>query len=196
MRLFNQFLRRNVSQRAVQRLVDACKRVKQNIVRDHEAALRSLGLLNRENPFKMFKPFNHCAPFKTLKARRRFQMFQPKLKRPSRSIAARSPEQGRRVQIVATHESVPVVPGVPWHRCERNDFFVSSFKIGRWASTEPSPFPQAGEGKKRLGQIRCSLHRKTLSPFRYQRLSVRAISLSMGARKLMNHFAMKESKRH
>jgi hypothetical protein len=34
MRLFNQFLRRNVAQRAVQRLVDACKRVKQDIVRE------------------------------------------------------------------------------------------------------------------------------------------------------------------
>ena len=45
MRLFNQFLLRNVAQRAVQRLVDACKRVKQDIVRDHEGALRNLRLL-------------------------------------------------------------------------------------------------------------------------------------------------------
>src|ERR1700754_1008015 len=40
MRLFNQFLRRSVAQRAVQRLVDACKRVKQDIVRDHEGVLQ------------------------------------------------------------------------------------------------------------------------------------------------------------
>src|ERR1044071_7113777 len=40
MRLFSQFLRRNVAQRAVQRLLDACKRVTQDIVRDHEGLLR------------------------------------------------------------------------------------------------------------------------------------------------------------
>ncbi len=45
MRLFNQFLGRNVAERAVQRLVDPCKRVKQNIVRDHETVLPSLRLL-------------------------------------------------------------------------------------------------------------------------------------------------------
>src|SRR5438094_6373845 len=45
MRLFNQFLWRNVAQRAVQRLVYACERVKQDIVRDHEGVLRSLRLL-------------------------------------------------------------------------------------------------------------------------------------------------------
>src|SRR4030095_4292589 len=49
MRLFNQFLRSNVAQRAVQRLVDACKRVKQDIVRDHEGVLRSLRLLQIES---------------------------------------------------------------------------------------------------------------------------------------------------
>ena len=45
MRLSNQFLRRNVAERAVQRLVDAGKRVKQDIVRDQEGVLRSLRLL-------------------------------------------------------------------------------------------------------------------------------------------------------
>src|SRR5262249_37826537 len=45
MRLFNQFLRRNVAQRAVQRIMDACKRVHQDIVRDHEGILASLCLL-------------------------------------------------------------------------------------------------------------------------------------------------------
>src|SRR5262245_28569145 len=49
MRLFNQFLWRNVAQRAVQRLVDACERVNQDIVRDHEGALRSLRLLQIES---------------------------------------------------------------------------------------------------------------------------------------------------
>src|SRR5262245_65399694 len=49
MRLFNQFLWRNVAQRAVQRLVDACKRVNQDIVRDHEGILRSLRLLQIES---------------------------------------------------------------------------------------------------------------------------------------------------
>ena len=51
MRLFNQFLRRSVAQRAVQRLVNAGKRVKQDIVRDHEGVLRSLRLLsNQDSP--------------------------------------------------------------------------------------------------------------------------------------------------
>jgi hypothetical protein len=45
MGLFNQFLRRNVAQRAMQRLVDTRKRVKQDIVRDHKSVLRSLRLL-------------------------------------------------------------------------------------------------------------------------------------------------------
>src|SRR5262245_12150338 len=49
MRLFNQFLWRNVAQRAVQRLVDACKHVNQDIVRDHEGALRNLRLLQIES---------------------------------------------------------------------------------------------------------------------------------------------------
>src|SRR4030095_5602572 len=40
MGLFKKLLRCNVAQRALQRLVDAAKRVKQNIVRDHEGVLQ------------------------------------------------------------------------------------------------------------------------------------------------------------
>src|ERR1044071_1721170 len=45
MRLCHQFFGRNIAQGAVQRLMDARKRVEQDIVRNHEDALRSLRLL-------------------------------------------------------------------------------------------------------------------------------------------------------
>jgi hypothetical protein len=56
MRLFNQFLRRNIGHGAVQRLVDACKRVKQDIVRDHETVLRCLRLLLTYPTIKTQRP--------------------------------------------------------------------------------------------------------------------------------------------
>src|SRR5262249_34039286 len=68
------------------------------------AALRSLRLLSRENPFKTFQPFNRCTQFKSLQ-------------RTEAVPAVPNAKVGRLVPVVL------VV--APWRLCERNDFFVS-----------------------------------------------------------------------
>jgi hypothetical protein len=52
--------------RPVQRLVDARKRVKQDIVRDYEGPSVACAYYKSEVRFKPFKSFNRCAPFKSL----------------------------------------------------------------------------------------------------------------------------------
>src|SRR6185369_775113 len=69
---------------------------------------------------------------------------------------------------------------------------VSSFEIACWRTQSPHPSlsRKAARVNKRSEGHSCSSHRILPRPFPWERVGVRAISLSVGDRKIMNHFVV------